>query len=244
MKLSLPRGRIVAEFLLVVLGVLAALMVDAWIEQRHDDSLRQEYVLRLADDLETDLQNLEYRISFFTAVHALGIETLERLQSAEPVGQEALLAAYYTAEIFGFRPIENTYADLQSTGNIRLLGNIELRLALASYHSKSAVVRDDVSQDYREIVRGVIPWHIQAAIREHCPTTDATDEKPTGFPPCTLPGVSAEEVNGIFASLRAYPRIVETLTYRVSEVDVLVFLYSVQKGSVQAVLAQLSGGHP
>jgi len=239
MKLVMPRGRIVAEFFLVVLGVLAALMVDTWIEQRHDDSLRQEYLLRLADDLEADLQGLEYRISFFSAVRALGLETLERLQSDSPVAQEALLAAYYTAEIFGFRPIENTYIDLQSTGNIRLLGNIELRLALASYHSKAAGGQDNISQDYREIVRGVIPWHIQAAIREYCPTTDAADEKPTGFPPCTLPGVSAEEANAVFASLRAYPHIVETLNYRVSEVDVLVFLYSVQKSSVQSALAQL-----
>ncbi len=239
MKLVAPRGRIVGEFFLVVLGVLAALMVDAWIEQRHDDNLRQEYLARLTDDLEADQQNLEYRISFFTSVHAFGLQTLENLRSDGPVDQDAILAAYYASENFEFRPIQNTYEDLQSTGNIRLLDDIELRLALASYHGLACVAGTNLEESYRKLVRGVIPWKIQAAIREHCPTAEQNDEIPTGFPPCTLPGISADEVNAVFAALRAYPGIFEILTYRVSDVDVVVYLHGVQKQMVLGVLAQL-----
>jgi hypothetical protein len=240
MKLVAPRGRVVGEFFLVVLGVLAALMVDTWIEQRNDDNLRQEYLARLADDLEADRERLEYRISFFTSVLSFGLQTLEKMRSDGPVDQDAILAAYYASEKFDFWPIRNTYEDLQSTGNIRLLDNIELRLALASYHSWSSGARTGLAEDsYRRLVRGVIPWKIQAAIREHCPTAEQNDEIPTGFPPCTLPGISAEEVNAVFAELRAYPGIVEVLTYRVSDVDVAVYLYQVQKQKVLSVLAQL-----
>ena len=239
MKLTARRGRIVGEFFLVALGVLAALMVDTWIEQRNDDNLRQEYLARLADDLEADRQNLEYRISFFTSVHAFGLQTLEKLRSDGPVDQDAILAAYYASENFEFWPIRNTYEDLQSTGNIRLLDDIELRLALASYYSKASIEGTTLEESYRQLVRGVIPWRIQAAIREHCPTTDHTDEVPTGFPACTLPGISADEVNAVFAALRAYPGIFEILTYRVSDVDVAVYLYQVQKQMVLGVLAQL-----
>jgi hypothetical protein len=139
MKLIAPRGRIVGEFFLVVLGVLAALMVDTWIEQRNDDKLRQEYLVRLTGDLEADRRSLEYRISFFTSVHAFGLQTLEKLRSDGPVDQDAILATYYASENFEFWPIRNTYEDLQSTGNIRLLDDIELRLALASYHSRAGL---------------------------------------------------------------------------------------------------------
>lgn len=135
-KFIAPRGRIVAEFFLVVMGVLAALMVDTWMEERQDDNLRQEYMTRLADDLETDRQSLDYRISFYSAVRNFGIETLGRIQSDSQVEQEAILAAYYASELFLFRSLENTYEDMQSTGNIRLLADIELRLALASYYRK------------------------------------------------------------------------------------------------------------
>jgi hypothetical protein len=161
------------------------------------------------------------------------------LRSDGPVDQDAILAAYYASENYTFFPIRNTYEDLQSTGNIRLLDDIELRLALASYHSKGAVAQTNLAESYRKLVRGVIPWKIQATIREYCPTTEQYDEVPTGFPSCTLPGISADEVNAVFAALRAYPGIFETLTYRVSDVDVAVYLYQVQKQRVMDVLTQL-----
>ncbi len=236
MKLAMPRGRIVGEFILIVLGVLAAMMVDTWIEARNDDNLRQEYESRLLGDLKADQEALKHRINFFRAVRAFGTDTLDRIRSGEPVGQDALLAAYYTSEIFEFAPIQNTYVDLQNTGNIRLLRDIDMRLALASYHNKSSVVTISSIQNYREIVRGIIPWHIQKAIRKHCPTTDPSDSIPTGFPDCTIPHVGSDEATRVFAALAAHPGIEEILTYRVSEVDVAVFLYNVQKGAVQEVI--------
>ena len=211
-------------------------MVDTWIEARHDEKLRQEYESRLLDDLQADREALAYRIRFFRSVRDFGTDTLDRIRSGEPVGQDALLAAYYAAEIFVFAPIENTYADLQSTGNIRLLQNIDLRLALASYHSRSPTLSAARSTEYRAIVRGIIPFRIQQAIREHCPTTDPSDAVPTGFPECSIPHVGSEEASRIFAQLAAHPGIEEILTYRVSEVDVSVRLYNVQKAAAQGVI--------
>jgi hypothetical protein len=233
---AMPRGRIVGEFILIVLGVLAAMMVDTWIEARNDDKLREEYESRLLGDLKADQDALKHRVDFFRAVRIFGTDTLDRIRSGEPVGQDALLAAYYASEIFEFTPIRNTYVDMQNTGNIRLLNDIDLRLALASYHNKSSMWTATSIQDYREIVRGVIPWHIQKAIRKHCPTTDPSDSIPTGFPECTIPHVGSAEATRIFAALAAHPDIEEILTYRVSEVDVAVFLYNVQKGAVQEVI--------
>ena len=236
MKNAMPRGRIVGEFILIALGVLAAMMVDTWIEARNDDNLREEYESRLLRDLKADQEALNHRVNFFRAVRIFGTDTLDRIRSGEPDGQDALLAAYYASEIFEFTPIQNTYVDMQNTGNIRLLNDIDLRLALASYHNKSSTVNATSIQDYREIVRGVIPWRIQKAIRKHCPTTDPSDSIPTGFPECTIPHVGSDEATRIFAALAAHPGIEETLTYRVSEVDVAVFLYNVQKGAVQEVI--------
>ena len=233
---AMPKGRIVGEFFLIVIGVLAAMMVDTWIEARSDDNLRLEYETRLLGDLQADSEAIRHRVKFFRAVRGFGTDTLDRIRSGEPVGQDALLAAYYASEIFGFMPIEHTYVDLQNTGNIRLLRSIDLRLALASYHNKSATVNAANSQAYRETVRGIIPWHIQKAIRKNCPTTDPTDSVPTGFPECTIPHVGPDESTRIFVALAAHPGIEEILTYRVSEVDVEIFLLSVQREAVQEVI--------
>ena len=98
------------------------------------------------------------------------------------------------------------------------------------------------SQAYRETVRGIIPWHIQKSIRKNCPTTDPSDSVPTGFPECTIPHVGFDESSKIFAALAAHPGIEEILTYRISEVDVAVFLLSVHKEAVQEVIDILSEG--
>ena len=214
-------------------------MVDTWMEERQDDNLRQEYMTRLADDLETDRQSLDYRISFYSAVRDFGLETLDRIQSDSQVEQEAILAAYYTSELFLFRSLKNTYEDMLSTGNIRLLADIEFRLALASYYRKISAEATDTAEDYRRIVRGIIPWKIQAAIREHCPTIDEIGEIPTGFPPCKLPGVSTDEVNEVFQSLRTHPDLVNVLTFRVSDVDTSIYLFKAQKQTALSVLALL-----
>ena len=233
---AMRKGRIVGEFFLIVFGVLAAMMVDTWIEARNDDNLRLEYETRLLDDLRADSEAIRHRIKFFRAVRAFGTDTLDRIRSGEPVGQDALLAAYYAAEIFEFMPIENTYVDLQNTGNIRLLRDIDLRLALASYHNKSTTVNLATSKKYREIVRGIIPWHIQKSIRKNCPTTDPGATVPTGFPECAIPHVGSDESTRVFVALAAHPGIQEILTYRVSEVDVEIFLLSAQKDAVQEVI--------
>lgn len=120
-----------------------ALMVDTWIEQRNDDNFRQEYLASLTDDLKTDQQNLANRISFFTDVHSFGLETLDDLQSEEPVNQDVLLAAYYAAENWNSAPVKNTYEDLQSTGNIRLFGDLDLRLVLAALDHPQDHAQDD-----------------------------------------------------------------------------------------------------
>jgi hypothetical protein len=239
MELKMPRGRLFGEFVLVVLGVLVALMFDSWMEERSDDSLRQEYLVRLADDLEADRQNYQYRIAFYSDVRTFALQTLDAFRSEAPVDLEDLLAAYYASEIFTGTPVSNTYDDLQNTGNIRLLRDIELRLALSTYHEKTARERPNPDEGYRKIVRGIIPWEIQNAIRENCPTIDVSGEIPTGFPPCKLPQLDTDNVNAAFNAIRAYPNIIEILTYRVSDVDTGIYLLGGQKSYVDAILVKL-----
>ena len=48
------RGRMVGEFLLIVIGVLVAFMVEAALDERQDDALRDEYYSRVRADVEAD----------------------------------------------------------------------------------------------------------------------------------------------------------------------------------------------
>ena len=56
--MNVPRGRWLAEFLLIVVGVLAALWVDDWREARSDRALEQHLLQDIRDDLARDLSDV------------------------------------------------------------------------------------------------------------------------------------------------------------------------------------------
>ena len=233
--------RLVGEFFLIVIGVLVALMVEAALESRADDSLRDEYIARIENDIAADKEAIENRIDFFTDVQSFSNDVLVWSKTERPVDQDLLLASFYAAEIWPFITIVSTYEDLLSTGNIRLLEDIDLRMGLSSYHNKANTSRNgwNPSEDYREIIRGVIPTDIQSQIRQNCPTTDNLDEEPTGFPPCTLSGVDYDELSRLFRPLQGDVQFQRTLTYRHSELGVMIYLLTQQAVYADGVLAQI-----
>ncbi len=235
------RGRTAGEFVLIVVGVFVALLLDTMMNERHDGELRLEYLVRLEADINADKQAFEYRIEFFTAVQQFSQEFLDWMQSDAPVDQGVLLAAFYAAEIWPHVPRTSTYQDLQSTGNLRLIENIELRTRLIEYHNKIDISRPgwNPSAEYRETIRGIIPSDVQAQIRKACPTADIDNLVPTGFPPCVLQDIDYEHVTALFEPLRDDTSVQNVLTYRHLELGVMLLLYRQQVSFGDDVLAQI-----
>lgn len=66
-----------AEFTIIVLGVLSALFVDTWIQERSDAARAAEYRARLAADLRTDVNEINARMDYFQRVRDFGLAVLE-----------------------------------------------------------------------------------------------------------------------------------------------------------------------
>ncbi len=245
-KILKGRGGLAAEFVLVVAGVLVALAVDTALEDRRDNNLRDEYVERIRGDVEMDSQALQYRIEFFRGVQGYTQEILDWLDADTPADKEVVLAAFYAAEVWPFVANTSTYQDLQNTGNIRLIDDIDLRTSLAAYHNRYNTTRSGwtATEDYRQTIRGIIPNDVQASIRENCPTLEDLDGRPTGFPPCELPGVDYQKLTTLFAPLRTDQEFRRRLTYRHSELGVMLYLLASQQGFADAVLEHIPDGQP
>ena len=144
--------KLVGEFVLIVVGVLVALAVESALEDRADDKLRDQYLSRLALDLEADKRALLGRIDFFTDVRRFSQDVLTWLDSDAPVDQRTLLASFYAAEVWPLAPNTSTYLDLHSTGNLRLLDDIDLRMKLAIYYNKAESTEAGMnpSENYRD----------------------------------------------------------------------------------------------
>lgn len=236
------RGRKVGEFVLIVVGVFVALMLETMMSERNDGELRAEYLSRIKFDMIADKQAIEYRIEFFTAVQQFSQEVIDWTQSEAAVDKDVLLAAFYAAEIWPFRPRLSTYQDLQSTGNFRLIENIDLRSTVFNYYNKADASRPgwNPSDEYRKTIRGVIPGDVQSQIRNACPTTtDNDDLMPTGFPPCDVEAVNFERMTNLFDPLRNDTTFLRVLTYRHSEVGVMLRLFRQQVTYADAVLVQI-----
>jgi len=235
------RGRKVGEFVLIVVGVFVALMLETMMSERNDGELRAEYLARIEFDMIADKQAIEYRIEFFTAVQQFSQEVIDWMQSDAPVDQSVLLAAFYAAEVWPFIPRLSTYQDLRSTGNFRLIDNIDLRSSLFNYYNKVDASRTgwNPSDEYRKIIRGVIPGNVQSQIRHTCPTTDGNDNLPTGFPPCDLESINFERMTTLFDPLRDDTSFLRILTYRHSELGVMVRLFRQQIESADFVLVHV-----
>jgi len=237
------RGGLAAEFVLVVAGVMVALAVDTAFENRRDSELRDEYIERVRADVEHDRLALEYRVQFFHDVQVFSQQFLDWLDTDTPLDKETVLAAFYSSEIWPFVASQSTYQDLLSTGSIRLIDDINLRTSLATYHNQANTARSGwaPTEDYRRIIRGVIPNRIQDSIREDCPTLENLDGTPTGFPPCELAGVDYDELEALFAPLKTDRELRRRLVYRQSELSVVIFLLDNQRLLAEDVLSNIHG---
>lgn len=224
------RGKLIAEFLLIVVGVLVALALEAAWQNRQDEALHLEYLSRIKEDITFDQQALAYRIEFFTDVIRFSDQVLDWTSSDAPVDEKLVLATFYAAEKLPFIPNSSTYSDLQSTGNIRLITNIDLRTSLVRYQNRADTTESawNPSDDYRSIIRGIIPIDVQDRIRERCPTTDARDVVPTGFPTCSLGEINYSALSALFEPLRNDATFRQTLTFRHSELGVMLRLFRQQ----------------
>ena len=125
--------RLIAEFLVIMIGVLGALAADQWAQDREDQALESEYLDRLRTDARYDREEIE----FVLAVSRSGLEAVDSLLDptfSERASDDALLSAALLAALA--RQVDlsrGTWEELVASGRIALLKEPEVRLALADY---------------------------------------------------------------------------------------------------------------
>ena len=149
---------IAIDFLIVVVGVFIGIQVSNWNEARGDRAHEALYLSYLADDLQNDIDEIDYvisltewRMSALAAVITQATGEPMPTVRATPRGVAPIRAvpAYESAEppsvvmamslLVTFDSADLAYDTLVSTGGIRLLRNQQLARRLQEY---DAAVRD------------------------------------------------------------------------------------------------------
>jgi hypothetical protein len=134
----------VGELVIVTLGVLIALGIQQWNEDRLERIEEKAILGRFLDDLHTDLASLDY-IALFVAKKE---ESLNRLQIAfasdkRPADPDEFLLDVLQGAILGWnQPTarSRTFEGILSSGEFRLIRSARLRGAISDYYGEFAAL--------------------------------------------------------------------------------------------------------
>jgi hypothetical protein len=159
------------DFVIVVLGVFVGIQASNWNQARLDRQQAREYRAMLQSDLDTNLENLALRKRYYTWIRNEALATLADLQRpSSSLDEQFLFHAYQATQIQPWALKRNTYDEILSAGAMASLGDPLLRDKVANYYVGSEVTGANISQvpPYRDIVRRIMPYPVQQAIRARC----------------------------------------------------------------------------
>ena len=162
---------VAVDFVIVVLGVFVGIQASNWNQARADRQQAREYRAMLQSDLDANLENLAMRKRYYGWVRDEALATLAGLKRpSSNVDGQFLIDAYQATQIQPWALKRNTYDEILSVGAMAKLGDPLLRDKIANYYVTSDVTGANISvvPPYRDIVRRIMPYAVQQAIRARC----------------------------------------------------------------------------
>lgn len=168
--------RLVAELVVIVLGVLIALGVDSWVSWAQDRTREVEYLERLLDDVEYDLEEIAFVNSVATAGGVYADSLLmpgvaDRWDDAHLLGALVIASNARQPDLS-----RSTWQELVSSGRIGLIRSREVRTQLANYERlflEHVGFWDRAPPDLQVWVRSRIPDGVIAVFRATCRMPDS-----------------------------------------------------------------------
>lgn len=224
--------QVLLELAIVVAGILIALQVDNWNEQRKAREQAQQWRQQLVADLRQNQRDLQGRMDYNAQALAFGEAALALLEAPEaPTGEaawDAVLGAFQAGQIWPYRISGPTFREVQSAGGLGLVGNPRAQVALAYFYDVSAHDYELVSGGlpaYRQLVRERLDWSLQRHIWDSdCQASierDGQGENDTAFALVRCPApADASRVAAAVDALRNDPELQRALRGRLSQLKV------------------------
>ncbi len=126
----------IGEILLVVIGILIALQINNWNEKRKSDVLTTIYLNNLKSDLQSDLSGIDKTkrdIDFFEEEGYYSLNVIDG--KIDSIDKKRFLKSLVLNNHYPiFQPSRSTYDDLINSGNIKLVNENDLKVALSKYY--------------------------------------------------------------------------------------------------------------
>jgi hypothetical protein len=137
------------EVLLIVLGILLALQMDSWRQDRQIAAREADILAQVRADLEKDIaefdqfvdSRIDVTVPYLTAVYEKDWESI-------PLDSLQLIGTTY----FSFLPFNSAYEGLKSSGELSVIRSEVLRDAIISYYEREHLHLTDWSSWHKNFV--------------------------------------------------------------------------------------------
>lgn len=215
----------IGEIVLVVAGILIALQINNWNEERIEQQQIREYAHALIGDLERDLAMLEPIMTQIELLRAKanGLADYVRGKSIEQVNN---LDLFYLTSTTGYRSYAWNQAaidQLKSAGALRQMKNRGLVNKISAYDALTRHLDEDYAHDMA--IRTEARRLITRIVDQNYPGIHQTDSlhwnRPYSFPP--------EELHDAYKDAE-----LQLLTKDIADIRELVNIFLDLRGSVRA----------
>ncbi len=132
----------IGEIILVVIGILIALQINNWNQQRLNNKKEQSFLLEIQENLKEDLVKIETTLKF----NALKLKTIDSafhymslMKDKKKYGRQFSKLLPILSNGVSFQPTRVTFDGIISTGQIEIIRAPALRQILASYYADNSL---------------------------------------------------------------------------------------------------------
>lgn len=203
------------DVLVVIVGIFLGTQATDWSERQHEREKSVQYMERIREDLQTDLDHLGWKEAFWQQVYDYSVDALafeEKGTLRNESQWQTLLAFFQASQVDPYDPVMVTYSEMKSEGDIGLIDNLQLRKDLARYYGYTTTSQAEyvmrLFPKYRDIVRSLIPSEITAYIWARC--HKVSDLERESFIDCKAPDF-AVNYDDIFGRISHHPEAINEL---------------------------------
>ena len=237
------------EILLVVFGILIALQVDNWNEDRKKRQQAAEFRAQLREGVLADMENIRTRMAFFEKAIRYGYQAEAELSSPKAEDAESrwqfVVQAFHTSQIWNFNQVTATYNEVQNPEMLGYLGSPKLLNALQRYYNEWPLqlsVLTGGTRAYRDFIRSVIPARLQEYMWDACYDIDVLDVQ--SFMPCSAPPGEQVSIETTYNGIAGDPAFGRLLTRRLSTLYTRNVVYENILMEAEALLELLKAESP
>jgi hypothetical protein len=207
----------IGEIVLVVIGILIALQINTWNEERKDN-LQETTILRsLQNDIQSDLRDLDYSIEFKKTAIIEYTNCLAILSGKKEGTKEEFSKNFRSfLQVGGVTLNATTFNNLQNNGELKLIKNKSLRDSIVGYYNTDYEGWETALRDYTR--NNFAPYLLEF---DYIPTIEMTQIDPQLQPFVENFTEDLEDYNKEEQSLEAYKNnymIINMLRFKIRNI--------------------------